>query len=229
MASRDDDLLPADDFSNILLAFLLFLTQVVLAQQPTPILPDPNLTPGSTFDVTAQDVCTPGYARKVRDVPAEMKREVYREYGITSHGPGDYEIDHLISLELGGSNSIKNLWPESHRTSPWNAQVKDRLEDKLHELVCSGQLDLKTAQQAIASNWIEAYKKYVSPNPPSSRLASPSASESPLNSDQVWVNTKSGKYWKPGSHYYGKTKQGEYMSEKEAVQKGYRPANGTGE
>jgi len=210
-------------------AFLLFLTQVVLAQQPTPIVPDPKLTPGDTFDVTAQDVCTPGYARKVRNVPVEMKRQVYREYGITSQGPGDYEIDHLISLELGGSNSIKNLWPESHRTSPWNAQVKDRLEDKLHELVCSGQLDLKTAQQAIASKWIEAYKKYVSPNPPSSRLASPIASESPLNSDQVWVNTRSGKFWKPGSRFYGKTKQGEYMSEKEAIQKGYRPANGTGE
>jgi hypothetical protein len=52
----------------------------------------------------------------------------------------------------GGSNSLKNLWPESHRSSPWNTQVKDRLEDKLHELVCSGQLDLKTAQQAIASD-----------------------------------------------------------------------------
>ena len=88
---------------------------------------------------------------------------------------------------------------------------------------------LKTAQQAIASNWIEAYKMYVSPNPPTSRVASPSASESPLNADEVWVNTKSGKYWKPGSRYYGKTKQGEYMSEKEAAQKGYRPANGTGE
>ena len=94
-------------------AFFLFLTRVVFAQQPTPILPDPNLTPGSTFNVTAQDVCTPGYARKVRDVPAEMKRQVYREYGITSHCPGDYEVDHLIPLELGGSNSIKNLWPES--------------------------------------------------------------------------------------------------------------------
>jgi hypothetical protein len=210
-------------------AFLLLLAQAVLAQQPTPILPDPKLTPGDAFEVTVQDICVPGYSRKVRNVPAEMKREVYEEYGITSHGPGDYEVDHLIPLELGGSNSIKNLWPESHRTSPWNAQVKDRLEAKLHELVCSGQLDLNTAQKAIASNWIEAYKTYVSPNSPTSQLASPTAAESPLNSDQVWVNTRRGKYWKPGSRYYGKTKQGEYMSEKEAVQKGYRPANGTGE
>jgi hypothetical protein len=211
------------------LAILLFLTHVVLAQQSSPILPDPDLTPGDTFDVTVQDLCVPGYTKKVRSVPEEMKREVYQEYGVMEHGPGDYEVDHLIPLELGGSNSIKNLWPESHRTSPWNAQVKDRLEGKLHELVCGGQLDLKTAQQAIASNWIEAYKRYVSANPPILRLASPSASESPLNSDQVWVNTKSGKYWKPGSRYYGKTKQGEYMSEEEAVQKGYQPANGTGE
>jgi hypothetical protein len=207
---------------------LLFLCQIVLAQQPTPILPDSVLTPGDTFGVSAQDLCVPGYTKKVRNVPAEMKREVYDEYGVTSHGSGDYEVDHLIPLELGGSNSIKNLWPESHRTSPWNAQVKDRLEGKLHELVCSGQLDLKTAQHAIASNWIEAYKFYVSMNPPISQLASPNASV-PMSPDDVWVNTKSGKYWKPGSLYYGKTKRGEYMSDKDAVQKGYLPANGTGE
>src|ERR1700680_3468546 len=152
------------------LALLLFLTHVVLAQQSSPILPDRDLTRGSTFDVTAQDVCNYGYARKVRDVPAEMKRQVYQEYGITVHVPGDYEVDHLVPLELGGSNSIKNLWPESHRTSPWNAQVKDRLEGKLHELVCSGQLDLKTAQRAIASDWIGAYKFYLSPNPPTRGL-----------------------------------------------------------
>jgi hypothetical protein len=67
------------------------------------------------------------------------------------------------------------------------------------------------------------------PNPPISRLASPTAAETPFNDDQVWLNTKSGKYCKPGSRYYTKTKQGEYLSEKEAVQKGYLPANGTGE
>jgi hypothetical protein len=120
-----------------------------------------------------QDLCVPGYTKKVRNVPAEMKRTVYEQYDITSHGSGDYEVDHLIPLELGGSNSIKNLWPESHRISPWNAQVKDRLEGKLHELVCDGKIDLKTAQQAIASNWIEAYKTYVSPNLPISRIRRP--------------------------------------------------------
>jgi hypothetical protein len=211
------------------LGLLLLFTRVLIAQEPTPILPDANMTPGDTFDVTAQDICALGYARKVRDVPLEMKREVYHEYGIKSHGPGDYEIDHLIPLELGGSNSIKNLWPESHRTSPWNAQVKDRLEDKLHELVCGGQLDLKTAQRAIASNWIEAYKKYVSPNPPVRERTSREAPQTQDVASQVWVNTGSGKYWKPGSRYYGKTKQGQYMSEEEAIQKRYRPANGSGE
>jgi hypothetical protein len=84
-------------------------------------------------------------------------------------------------------------------------------------------------QQTIASNWMEGHQKSADSNSPSSRLATPTASESPLSPDDVWVNTKSGKYWKPGSAYYAKTKRGEFMSEKEAVQKGYLPANGTGE
>lgn len=182
--------------------------------------------------MSGQDICVVGYTKKVRAVPQEIKEEVYREYGITSHGRGEYEIDHLIPLELGGSNSIKNLWPESYRTLPWNARVKDRLENKLHELVCSGQIDLKTAQQAIAADWIEAYKKYVSPNPQTSSALVPRRSaehKSPVGSDQVWVNTRSKKYWKPGSRFYGNTKQGEYMTEPEAIQNGYQPGNGTGE
>jgi hypothetical protein len=93
------------------LAFL-FLAQAVLAQQPTPILPDPKLTPGDTFEVTAQDVCVPGYAKKVRAVPAWLKKQAYAEYGITQYKTGDYEVDHLIPLSLGGPNSIRNLRPQ---------------------------------------------------------------------------------------------------------------------
>ncbi|MGH9789256.1 MAG: hypothetical protein ACRD4U_11205 [Candidatus Acidiferrales bacterium] len=41
---------------------------------------------------------------------------------------------------------------------------------------------------------------------------------------KVWVNTNSGIYWCPGSRWYGKTKQGKYMSECDAIKEGYRPA-----
>ena len=86
-------------------ALLLLLAQALPAGQPTPILPDPKLSPGDTFDVTAEDVCVPGYSKKVRAVPTWLKRQAYAEYGITEHKPGDYEVDHLIPLSLGGSNS----------------------------------------------------------------------------------------------------------------------------
>src|SRR5689334_3175335 len=64
---------------------------------------------------------------------------------------GEYEIDHLISLELGGSNDIENLSPESYSTELWNAHVKGKLEDRLHELVCSGRMRLEDALPPFAS------------------------------------------------------------------------------
>jgi hypothetical protein len=129
------------------------------------------LTLGAAFDVTLHDISSPGYSKKVRHVTSELKREVFAEAGITEHLPGEYEVDHLIPLSIGGSNSTKNLWPESYRTV-WNARVKDRLEDRLHALVIRGKLDLKTAQHEIATDWTAAYKKYVGPTPTSgSRLS----------------------------------------------------------
>jgi|SRR6516165_9454075 hypothetical protein len=107
-----------------------FLAQALLAEQPTPILPDPKLTPGDTFDVTAEDVCVPGYAKKVRAVPAWLKRQAYAEYGITQYKTGDYEVDHLIPLSLGGLTPFVTLWPQSTKTSPWNSYVKDALPEE---------------------------------------------------------------------------------------------------
>jgi hypothetical protein len=62
--------------SRVLLAVNLLWNLSALGQQPKPILPDPKLTPGDVFDVTAQDICVPGYAKKVRAVPAWLKRKV---------------------------------------------------------------------------------------------------------------------------------------------------------
>jgi hypothetical protein len=202
------------------------------------------MTPGDTFQVTRDDVCVSGYTKTVRDVPSEVKRQVYQEYRIASHAPGEYEVDHLISLELGGSNDLKNLWPQSYRTQPWNAHVKDKLENELHREVCSGQIDLSTAQQDIAHDWIAAYKRYfhtdaplaehsysrhsVRENFPAEAATSPSTPVSSDSNAQVWVNTRSGAFWRPGTRYYGKTKEGQYMSEAEALQQGYHPAGETG-
>jgi len=107
--------------------------------------------------------------------------------------------------------------------------VKDALERKLHRLVCAGELDLKTAQHAIASNWIEAYKKYVSESPPAPAVRETKTGPAAATANEVWVNTRSGKYWRPGSRFYGKTKQGEYMPESDALDRGYSPAGGTGQ
>ena len=95
-------------------------------------LPDRHCTPGARFpSVTADDVCTPGYSSGVRNVSAKTKRRVFLRYGIRRHKRGQYEVDHLIPLELGGSNSIKNLFPEAAKPKPGFHQ-KDRLENRLH-------------------------------------------------------------------------------------------------
>jgi hypothetical protein len=66
------------------------------------------------------------------------------------------------------------------------------------------------------------------PAPASTPAASKPAAKQqtrPANSaGMVWVNTDSGIYHKPGTRYYGKTKQGKYMSEADAIKAGYRAA-----
>lgn len=135
---------------HLLLAFVL--------SQPRPLTPDPVLTPGATVSVPLATMCKAGYPASVREVSEKVKREVFARYGIAPSG--DYEIDHLISLQLGGSNEIENLWPQSYLTMPFNARVKDGLEHRLHALVCAGKMPLVDAQRQIATDWVKARQKY---------------------------------------------------------------------
>ncbi len=122
-------------------------------------LPDPKCTPGEAFpDVTVQQICTPGYSSQVRNVTDSTKAKVYAEYGITEHVAGQYEVDHLVSLELGGSNGIANLWPEPAEPRP-GFHEKDKLENYLHDQVCSGAISLQQAQIEIATNWLAVYQQ----------------------------------------------------------------------
>lgn len=116
-------------------------------------LPDASCTPGAVFsNATVAQICKAGYAHSVRNVSQSEKDKVFAEYGIAQHPPGSYEIDHLVSLELGGSNDIKNLWAEAALPKP-GFHEKDGVEGYLHDHVCSGKMSLKQAQTAIATNW----------------------------------------------------------------------------
>jgi len=62
----------------------------------------------------------------------------------------------VFLLRLGGSNDVRNLWPQRFE----DADKKDRLENHLHASVCGGAMPLAEAQSLLASHWVAAYHKY---------------------------------------------------------------------
>ena len=126
---------------------------------PDALYPDPSLTPGAVFNgVTAKDVCAIGYSSSVRSVSSAEKAQVFARYGLTDKA-GTYEVDHFISLELGGSNDVTNLWPEPYAPTGVGARDKDGVEAHLHAQVCSGAMTLLQAQQAIATDWYAVFRE----------------------------------------------------------------------
>ncbi len=150
--------------------------------------PNRALTPGHTFaSATTSQVCVSGYSRGVRYVTTPVREQVFATYHIGYPPPaGAYELDHLIPLELGGDNSASNLWPQPYHGAN-SADVKDHLENHLHTLVCSGQVELGTAQQAMAGDWRAAAARYgsttaaSSPSITTSTSSAPSRTEAPVS------------------------------------------------
>jgi hypothetical protein len=130
---------------------------------PAVDVPRRSLTPGAAFAVGTARICVSGYSASVRNVPQAEATAVYDRYGV-AHVPYAHEVDHLVSLEIGGSNAIANLWPEPY-AGRWGARTKDVLENRLHELVCDGRLGLRRAQRTEAADWVAAYRRYVGGTP----------------------------------------------------------------
>jgi hypothetical protein len=124
-------------------------------------LPDPACTPGDVFLAGTKDqICTPGYSTSVRNVSESEREAVYAEYGIFSRTAGEYEVDHFVPLELGGSNDISNLFPEAASPKP-GFHEKDEVANYLHEQMCSGAVTLSEAQREIATNWLAVYAQML--------------------------------------------------------------------
>jgi hypothetical protein len=140
--------------------------------------PNPAITPGLadprvTQDDIQQTICVSGYTSAVRpptSFTGPLKIQQIAQYGYADTNAANYEEDHLVPLELGGAPAdAKNLWPEPCRPTP-GAHEKDRVENYLHDQVCSGAMGLVAAQQAIEDDWVVVYQQITGPsqsNPPS--------------------------------------------------------------
>lgn len=129
------------------------------------LYPNPTLTPGDTLPATAKEICVPGYAGQTRNVSQLEKKQVYKEYNLTYPQPaGSIEVDHLISLQLGGSNDIKNLWPEKADPRP-GFHEKDAVENYLHKQLCDGKMTLEQVQTDIRTDWYKVYEQMIGNKP----------------------------------------------------------------
>ncbi len=126
-------------------------------------LPDPACTPGVVSTAVSQanldsTICRSGYTKTLR--PPESDTESFKKKIMVSYhetGPlGDYELDHLVSLELGGSNDAGNLWPERNDHPAGAINSKDLVENALNKAVCTHRVTLVAAQTSIANDWTTA-------------------------------------------------------------------------
>lgn len=141
---------------SVVTAFVLGGTGSAIAAP----LPDRHRTPGDSSEAVSQaniatTICRVGYTRTVRNVSSRQRAIVFAKYHVKQKDRSKYVIDHLIPLELGGSNAVANLWPELKKGDR-RGSTKDTVENKLHTLVCAGQVQLADAQRAIARRWTTA-------------------------------------------------------------------------
>lgn len=120
-------------------------------------LPVATLTPGAVSNLTAAELCAG--SRTSRTVSQEVRQRVLTRYGMQSTPSDRYELDALVTLELGGTVEPENLWPQTYESPVWNARIKDALERLLADEVCGGRVPLWLAQREIATDWVASYKR----------------------------------------------------------------------
>jgi hypothetical protein len=123
-------------------------------EEPDPVCSPGALNPAVTEATIGSTICKSGWTATIRPPTSytnKIKREAIAAYGDYAGTPmGSYELDHLISLEIGGSpTAVANLWPEKGEHND-----KDPVENAAKVAVCSGRMTLTDVQQQIATNWI---------------------------------------------------------------------------
>lgn len=150
------------------LIFLL-ITGLANADYPCGVLPNvPGvLNPDVTQETIYQTICVSGWTKTVRPnvrITNKIKRALLAK--VSDENPKHYELDHNISLQLGGAlDDAGNLWLQPY-AGKCGARVKDVIEGKLKRLICAGSITLGEAQQEITRDWVASYNKHISPDNP---------------------------------------------------------------
>ena len=134
----------------------LFLAVLVLAIASTALaqealLPNRKLTPGRV-------------ARTEKDrggVSVAMEQKVFARYRLPWAWRAQYKVDHLIPPELGGADTIDNLWPQRVQIKPYGADRKELLTEVLLQQIRAGQITLAQAQEEVSRDWIDAFVDHV--------------------------------------------------------------------
>ncbi len=123
---------------------------------------DPDCTPGAinqtvTADILRSEKFRVGCVRNCLTTESQ-KRDMYGRYGV-DEDPATCELDHLVPLELGGADSLDNIWPQCGPLGAQGLKIhfqeKDKVEDYLTTLVKTGKMQLREAQEAIAKDWTQ--------------------------------------------------------------------------
>ncbi len=151
---------------KVLVLISLLLSTNLLAEGIS--IPNNVFTPGSILTTDVNVICVPNYSKSVRDVSGKMKNKIYGLYDIPKNERGTVEgrltskIDHLIPLSIGGSNDITNLWPHYYNPDDgYGVLAKNKIENRLHKLVCNGEISVEEAQSCIVDDWRECYHKFI--------------------------------------------------------------------
>jgi len=153
-------------FKIMLIGVIIFILAVLLRPAAWGTeMPNPILTPGACHSMSVKQLCKTKWGKDARHVTAKMKREVFHAYGLSGNLDRScrckrhFEIDHLCSRELAGRDVVSNLWPQCY-CGTFNAVMKDRVENRLHKEVCTGNITLEEAQGYITTDWRIPYRRY---------------------------------------------------------------------
>jgi hypothetical protein len=126
--------------------------------------PNPRLTPGAVASTDLTVLCrqsrhAPRISQANPLLSVSEQDAIYKSYRVAPNRIKRYSLDFLVPLQLGGAVTPANVWPIS-LTRGMGFVEKQRLNVRMHILVCHGEMPLAEAQKRMAEDWVALWVRY---------------------------------------------------------------------